>query len=316
MKISAIVPVCNSESTIAKTIESLLNQDYKIDEIIVVDDGSSDKTPEIALKYPVKLIRKKRGGEASALNCGIKKASGDYLAIVEADVILPKNWISSLFAEFQYLEVYGAGAILEVANPENLIAKLSGYELEYRYRKIKEKFVRHITSANTLYRKEVFDKVGYYNESLVNACLDADLNGRLIKQGYKLVLRKDIKVKHFWKTDLLSYLKRQLAYSFYRPRLKELSLYPTDRSIIFQVSLTVLFFLSFFLWPVYNFFPYLTLIFFAAVLSIQIPMVSQMFQLKRDWDLFWLPFLIFLRNIVSLFGYISGFIYKIIRVKK
>jgi len=317
MKISVVMPAYNSEKTIGQAIESVLKQDYKIDEIIVVDDGSKDKTAEIASRYPIKLIKKQNGGEASALNIGAKQSQGDFIAIIESDVIIPPNWLSLLIKEFKDPQVYGVGALLEVANPENLISKLSGYELEYRYLKIKEKFVPHITSANTLYKKEVFDKVGYYDESLINACLDADLNSRLINQGYKLVLLKNIKVKHFWKTNLGSFLKRQWLYALYRPYLKNISLYPTDKMLTVQIGLTAGFILSIFLWPLGYWFKlpfYWLILFFLIVLTLcQIPMISKIYQIKKDLTVLWLIPLIFLKNIVGLSGYSFGLIYKYLK---
>ena len=309
MTISAIVPAYNSEKTIAKTIQSLLAQDRKVNEIIIVDDGSEDKTSEKAEKYPIKLIKKKRGGEASALNAGIKQAKGDFIAIVEADVILPGNWLSSLIKDLKG-NVVGAGAVLAVANPENLIAKLSGLELEMRYQKIKSKFVPHITSANTLYKKEVFEKFGFYDESLINASLDAELNARIIKKGYKLVLRKDIKVLHFWKTTLSFYLKRQFSYSFYRPRQKKVFLYPTDKSIILPVLLSGIFVLSLLLsifWPRILF---ISLLIFLTSIILRLRNVVKIFEAKKDFSVFLLPFLLFLRDITILFGYSAGVILK------
>jgi glycosyltransferase involved in cell wall biosynthesis len=315
MKTSAIIPAYNSEKTIYQTIESLLNQTHKFNEIIIVDDGSQDKTSEIISKFPVKLIKKERGGESSALNVGIKQAEGDYIAIIEADVILPRDWLEGLLKELKGI-VCGAGAVLKVANPDNLIAKLSGYELEYRYYNIKDKYVFHITSANTLYKKEVFKEVGYYDESLVNAGLDAELNARLIKKGYKLVLRKDIKVKHFWKTNLISYLKRQFAYSFYRPFQKNNFLYPTDKKIILEMILIFLLIFSLFIRIFIRFPSIILLSILLFFFVIQFITALRIFYFKKDFDVFYLMPLIFIRDIFVFFGYSLGFFYKTIKLKK
>jgi len=309
MSISVVIPAYNSEKTIARTIQSLLNQDSKVDEIIVVDDGSKDNTSKQAEKYPVKIIRKERGGEASSLNAGIKQAKGDYVAIVEADVILPQNWLSSLLPELKG-DVIGAGAGLAAANPESLIARICGWELELRYQKIKEKFVSHITSANTLYKREVFEKVGFYDESLINASLDADLNARLIEKGYKLVLRKDIKVLHFWKTDLISYLARQLSYSFYRPRQKKVFLYPTDKSMVFFVLLSGFFVFFLFLAVFWLKSLFFALLIFVISIILRLRDALIIFQEKKDFSAFLLPFILFLRDVIILFGYSAGVILK------
>ena len=78
MKVSIVIPVFNAEKYLKECIDSALNQTYKDIEIIAVDDGSTDSSPEILKKYENKIttISKKNGGTASALNAGIKVMSG------------------------------------------------------------------------------------------------------------------------------------------------------------------------------------------------------------------------------------------------
>ena len=90
MKISLIVAVYNVEKYLPGCVDSLLNQTYKNIEIILVDDGSKDRSPllcdEYAQKYPfVKVYHKENGGQSSARNLGILKSTGDYLTFVDAD---------------------------------------------------------------------------------------------------------------------------------------------------------------------------------------------------------------------------------------
>lgn len=92
--ISVIVPVYNVEKYIEKTIQSIQNQDYPHIEIIVVDDGSPDRSPEIIDTLAqhdsrIKVIHKKNGGVSSARNAGLEVATGDYVAFVDGD-----DWIN------------------------------------------------------------------------------------------------------------------------------------------------------------------------------------------------------------------------------
>ena len=275
----------------------------KINQVIVVDDGSTDRTYEIAKKYPIKVIRKENGGESSALNAGIKNAKGDLIAIVESDVIIPKNWARKLVKEFKDPEVWGVGGILETANKDSLVARLSGYELEWRYTKQKGKYVNHITSANLIYRKKVFEKLGLFDEGLINSCVDADINNRITAYGKKLVLRKDIAVKHFWKDNILSCLKRYWAYSYFRPRLKESNLYKTDKLLMLEVFLTAVFIFSLVLIPLTVLIP--MFLFFVLVI-IQIPTTLKISIQKKDITFLLFPLLAILRSFVSLMGYSKG----------
>lgn len=92
--VSVIIVVYNEEKYIAEAIESVLNQTYKDIEIIVADDGSTDKTSEIVKRYDkVKYIYQNNKGEGSARNLGVSLAKGKYLAFLDADDIYKKDKI-------------------------------------------------------------------------------------------------------------------------------------------------------------------------------------------------------------------------------
>lgn len=93
--VSIIVPVYNAESTLRRCIESILNQEYRDIELILVNDGSSDSSAEICDEYAekdlrVKVIHKENTGVSDSRNVGIRMATGDYLQFVDAD-----DWITS-----------------------------------------------------------------------------------------------------------------------------------------------------------------------------------------------------------------------------
>jgi len=98
-KYSIVVPIYNGEKTINRCIDSLLNQTYKNIEIILVNDGSKDKSLDIMNKYKKKndnviVIDKENGGVGSARNTGLDNATGDYVTFVDADDALEKDAIS------------------------------------------------------------------------------------------------------------------------------------------------------------------------------------------------------------------------------
>ncbi len=90
-KVSVVIPVYNSYKYIEETLDSVLSQTYTDFEVIVVDDGSKDKTTSIVKQYQVKhpekviLIQKENGGPASARNMGIKAAHGEFIAFNDSD---------------------------------------------------------------------------------------------------------------------------------------------------------------------------------------------------------------------------------------
>ena len=85
MNISVIIPAYNAQATLVETLASVLGQTRSPDEIIVVDDGSTDATADIAAAASVRVIRQANSGPAIALNAGVAQATGDLLGFVDAD---------------------------------------------------------------------------------------------------------------------------------------------------------------------------------------------------------------------------------------
>ncbi|CAN5302209.1 hypothetical protein BH10PAT1_BH10PAT1_3070 [soil metagenome] len=101
MKISVIIPVFNEEKVIAECLTSLREQNEKDFEIIVVDDGSTDKTLEIIRKFNVVILEQKHQGPATARNLGAKNAKGKILVFVDADMTYNSNFLQNLVKPIQ-----------------------------------------------------------------------------------------------------------------------------------------------------------------------------------------------------------------------
>ena len=101
MKVSIVIPVYNAEKYIEECVESALNQTYHDIEVIAIDDGSTGKSLEILKKYQdkIKIIVKKNGGTATALNTGIKVMTGEWFKWLSADDVLYPNAIEELIVE-------------------------------------------------------------------------------------------------------------------------------------------------------------------------------------------------------------------------
>lgn len=100
--ISIIVPVYNAEEYLVRCLDSLIEQSYHKLEIILIDDGSADKSENICMEYAnkdnrIKYYRKENGGAASARNFGIGKATGKYIGFVDSDDIIHKDMFKTLY---------------------------------------------------------------------------------------------------------------------------------------------------------------------------------------------------------------------------
>lgn len=104
--VSIIIPIYNVEEYIKKTVESVMNQDYKNIEIILVDDGSPDNSSVIIdnlanVDNRIKCIHKKNGGVSSARNAGIRVAKGEYITFIDGDDWVEPNYVSYLLSLVQ-----------------------------------------------------------------------------------------------------------------------------------------------------------------------------------------------------------------------
>lgn len=127
--ISIIVPIYNSEKTIKRCIESLLNQTYKNLEIILVNDGSTDKSKEICKFYynkysNIKVINKENSGVSSSRNVGINSSKGKYILFCDADDFVELDWCYSLYENIKKeeceLSICGYSSYNEKMNLEKI----------------------------------------------------------------------------------------------------------------------------------------------------------------------------------------------------
>lgn len=123
-KISVIIPAYNEENKIKKCLDSLLKQTYKNLEIFVIDDGSSDKTPEIVRgfsnKYKnISLLQQKQQGPGAAKNKAAKKAKGSILVFVDSDEYPKKNYIEKLTEPIRKRNFKTSIGAWYIASPEN-----------------------------------------------------------------------------------------------------------------------------------------------------------------------------------------------------
>lgn len=122
--LSIIIPVYNEEKHLSSCLSSLKQQSYKNKEIIVVDDGSTDKSREIATKHDVRLYIQKHQGPGSARNLGAKRARGEILVFLDGDMEFEKNYLKYLtYPIFQKKAIGTFHGQELVSNPDNIWSK-------------------------------------------------------------------------------------------------------------------------------------------------------------------------------------------------
>jgi glycosyltransferase involved in cell wall biosynthesis len=166
MKYSFIIPALNEEAIIGETIKSIKRQKGSF-EIIVVDNGSKDKTAEVARNLGCKVVKEKKKGISPARNKGAKKAKGEYLCFIDADGKLTQNWLKKADAILKKKKV-DAVVGLNIFSHENIIKRV-WYNTYYLFAYLgiylsKLLFNRIIFEGNNLViKKEFLLKIGGFN---------------------------------------------------------------------------------------------------------------------------------------------------------
>lgn len=198
--ISAIIPAFNEKFYIEQCVESLKNQtlDKSMYEIIVVDNGSSDNTYEIAKNTGVKVFKESQRGVSNARNLGAANARGEILVFPDADCLYPKDWLTRIAKKFK-------------ADPD--LDALGGtfvfYDANYFWKKVSEvskSFIYHIAGGNMAVKKNAFQQVGGFDTRY-------NIGEELLLQLKLKDLKKKIKIE---RSLVIYYSFRRFKKSFIR----------------------------------------------------------------------------------------------------
>src|SRR5713226_4457479 len=192
--VSVIVPAYNEERVIEATIRSLLNSDYENFEIIVVDDGSQDRTSEVVREQfgdepLVRLFTGPNAGKASALNLGMRYAQGDVIVALDADTQFPGETIRALARRFVDPQVGAVAGNAKVGNRINIVTRWQALEYITSQNMDRRAFaslncITVVPGAVGAWRRELIERCdGFSSDTLAE---DQDLTLRIRKLGYKI----------------------------------------------------------------------------------------------------------------------------------
>lgn len=181
--VSVVVIVLNGASTIRTCLDSLLHQRYPLDryEIVVVDNGSTDDTPQIVRQYPVRLVYEQQRGYAWARNAGVRNAQGEVIAFMDADCVADAHWLSELTKPYADPTIGAVAGRLSGFFAENstVVEKfIDRTGLVAQAQPDRDGFLPYIATANASYRKEVIERAGLFDTSL-SSCEDVELARRV-----------------------------------------------------------------------------------------------------------------------------------------
>lgn len=192
--VAVIVPCWNEATTIAATCESLLALDYPKDklEIILVDDGSTDATPEAMAAFmghpQIRIIRKENGGKHTALNIGIETTRAEFIGCLDADSFVETDALREIIPCFEQTDVAAVTAAMSIHHPKTIIQHMQNAEYTFGIT------LRHsLASINGLYvtpgpfsfyRRNIIKELGGFRHG--HQTEDMEMALRLQHAGYKI----------------------------------------------------------------------------------------------------------------------------------
>lgn len=215
-KVSLYIPCFNAEKYIKECLDSIRGQSYKIDEIIVIDDGSTDSSFDIFKNYPVKIIRNlENKGLAACRNIAFKEAKNQFVAALDADCVAGALWLAELMKCFVSEDIAGAGGILIERYTSNVADKWRSVHMVQQWGAEILEDPPFLYGNNTLFRKEPLTKVGFYNEKYKTNYEDVDISMRLYDSGFSLIYNPKAQVEHIRKDTIISILLTHWSWRYY-----------------------------------------------------------------------------------------------------
>jgi glycosyltransferase involved in cell wall biosynthesis len=212
--ISVVICAHNAAATLDECLRHTCALDYSELEILVVDDGSTDPTPEIVKRYPgVRLVQIEHGGLAAARNAGFEAASGELVAYLDSDAFPSPEWPYYLALAFDGPDVGGAGGpnIPPYDEPSGaeVVAHAPGGPVQVLF---SDDRAEHVPGCNMAFWKLVLSEIGGFDPVYTRAGDDVDACWKILNRDWKIGFHPAALVWHRRRAGLRNYLRQQLEY--------------------------------------------------------------------------------------------------------
>jgi len=213
-KVSVVVCAYNAEATMAACLDSLRALRYPATEIVVVDDGSTDRTGAIADEYEgIHVIHQENKGLSAARNVGMAASTGEIVAYTDSDCVVGPDWLHYLVATFLSSGLPAVGGP-NLPPPEDsfvasCVAASPGGPVEVL---LGDEEAEHIPGCNMAFRREALEEIGGFDPVYRAAGDDVDVCWRLQRLGYRIGWSPAAVVWHFRRNTVRAYIRQQRGY--------------------------------------------------------------------------------------------------------
>ncbi len=214
-RISVVVCTYNGSATLADCLRSLTRLVYPDYEVIVVDDGSTDTTPEIASRFPVRYHRQPtNGGLSLARNVGLAMATGEIVAYIDDDAEADPHWLYFIAASLKRTAVAVGGP--NFAHPKDgfvaqCVDQSPGNPVHVL---LNDELAEHIPGCNMAYKKPALESIGGFDPTHHVAGDDVDVCWKLLTREQRIVYSPSAMVYHRRRPTVRAFLRQQKNYGF------------------------------------------------------------------------------------------------------
>jgi len=219
-KASVVICAYNAESTMEACLQSLEQLRYPNFEVIVVNDGSKDKTGEISDEFrrrsaavPVRVIHQENKGLSVARNVGIEASTGEYVVFTDSDCVVDPDWLTYLIgAMVRHGWVAVGGPNLPPPEDSRVPACVACAPGGPTHVLVNDDIAEHIPGCNMAFRRDVLLEVTSFDATFTAAGDDVDLCWRLQNKGLQIGFSPAAMVWHFRRNTVKAYLRQQRGY--------------------------------------------------------------------------------------------------------
>ena len=254
-QVSIYIPAYNAESTIREVIDSILNQSYKFDEIIVINDSSNDKTVEKIKSFSeIKIINNNTNkGLGFSRNVGIENCKNEIVAGIDADVVLDKFWLETILSYLKKDKIVMCGGNLKEKLTENKFNLWRSIYYKQNWGEQELLNPSFLYGCNTIQLKSIWKQVGGYNEELKTNGEDVEYCNRVrSNQDTNVFYSNKALCYHLQNDNIKTLSKRVWRYHSFGYKIKKPTIYRLIKLTIkqikffFQRSISSLFKLNFY----------------------------------------------------------------------
>jgi GT2 family glycosyltransferase len=212
-RVSVVVCSCNGASTLRDCLDGLLQLDYPDYEVIVVNDGSTDPTAEIAADYPFLLVNTQNSGLSCARNTGLQAASGEIVAYIDDDARPDPDWLKYLASTLNEGDWAAVGGPNLTPPDDGAVADCVGNAPGGpMHVLLSDREAEHVPGCNMAFRRSVLRALGGFDHQFQCAGDDVDICWRLQERGLKVGFNPSAVVWHHRRASVRAFLRQQSAY--------------------------------------------------------------------------------------------------------